>query len=70
MSQKTGAAPTAAMAWKSATLLKDGVITSSPGPTPAAIRARWSAACPVLTATTCRSEAPTTSFSRSSKRPT
>ena len=51
-SQNTGVAPVATMAWWSATKLKAGVITSSPGPTPAASRPRWSAEVPVLVAST------------------
>ena len=52
ISTKTGFAPQAFIAWKSAALLKDGVITSSPSFIPNIIKDKCKAACPVLTATT------------------
>ncbi len=54
ISHGTGVAPVAAIAWKQAAKVSEGVMTSSPGPTPSASSAMWSAAVPVLTAITCR----------------
>ena len=50
-STKTGTAPTWVMTFAVATNVSGVVITSSPGPTPAAIRARCSAAVAEFTDT-------------------
>ena len=53
MSAKTGSAPTRRTALAVAAKVKDGTITSSPGPIPSASSERWSAEVPELTATQC-----------------
>ena len=53
MSTKTGVAPTSTMTSPTEMNVRDSVMTSSPGPMPAAIIATWSAAKPELTATPC-----------------
>src|SRR3954465_13216231 len=54
MSAKTGSAPPKRAAAGGATNVNGGTITSSPGPTPAARYARWSAAVQLETATAWR----------------
>lgn len=63
MSANTGVAPVSATELAVAAKVKDGTITSSPGPTPAASRPRCSALVPELTATHGR---PSTSAENSS----
>lgn len=63
MSAKTGVAPVSATEFPVAAKVKDGTMTSSPGPTPAARRPRWSPEVPELTATHWR---PPTSLSANS----
>ena len=67
MSTKTGIAPTSTMTSPTEMNVRDSVITSSPGPMPAAIIATWSAAKPELTATPCLT--PMYAQNSSSKRP-
>ena len=52
-SQKTGVAPQCSITFAVAGHVIGLVITSSPGPTPSASRARWSAAVPDASASTC-----------------
>src|SRR5262245_43226748 len=52
-SAKTGVAPAWTMTFAVAGQVMGVVITSSPGPTPTASSARWSAAVPEATASTC-----------------
>ena len=52
-SQKTGVAPQCSITLAVAGHVIGLVITSSPGPTPTASSARWSAAVPEVTASTC-----------------
>src|SRR5438132_6983956 len=52
-SAKTGVAPQWTITFAVAGQVIDVVITSSPGPTPTASRARWSAAVPDDSASTC-----------------
>ena len=52
-SQKTGVAPQCSITFAVAGQVIGLVITSSPGPTPSARSARWSAAVPEVTASTC-----------------
>ncbi len=52
-SQKTGVAPQCSITLAVAGQVIGLVITSSPGPTPSASSARWSAAVPEVTASTC-----------------
>ncbi len=47
-STKTGVAPRYVTGWLEAQNVKDCTSTSSPGPTPHASRARWTAAVPAL----------------------
>ncbi len=68
MSTNTGVAPTSAMVLADATNEKAEVMTSSPGPTPSARRARSSASVPELTPMPCRAPVASAS-SRSSARP-
>ena len=56
MSTKTGFAPTKAMTFAVAANVKDGTITSSPGPIPSEIKHKWSAEVPEFTATQSRSQ--------------
>ena len=53
MSTKTGRAPVYSIAATVATKVNGTVTTSSPGPTPAASSARWSALDPLLTPMAC-----------------
>ena len=52
-SAKTGVAPVWTMTFAVAGHVIGVVITSSPGPTPSATSARWSAAVPDVTASAC-----------------
>ena len=52
-SQKMGVAPQCSITFAVAGHVIGLVITSSPGPTPTASSARWSAAVPDATASTC-----------------
>lgn len=66
ISTKTGVAPTRATTFAVAAKVIEVVITSSPGPTPAARRARWRPAVAELRATACL--APTYSQTSCSNR--